>query len=110
MKAKTRKRKGHPDLAILADVIKRIVDVADPEKIVLFGSAARGTMGPDSDLDLLVIPVGIFVGSTTLPLRIFTSSSSRLCVAPPKPECRIHCASVFHVTYAKQGTLATELP
>jgi predicted nucleotidyltransferase len=26
-----------------------------PEKIILFGSAAREEMGPDSDLDLLVI-------------------------------------------------------
>lgn len=60
MKTKTRKRKGNPDPAILADVIKRIVEVADPEKIVLFGSAARGTMGPDSDLDLLVIKGGKF--------------------------------------------------
>jgi hypothetical protein len=26
------------------------VEVAQPERIVLFGSAARGEMGPDSDL------------------------------------------------------------
>jgi predicted nucleotidyltransferase len=32
--------------------------VAQPEKIVLFGSAARGEMGPDSDIDLLVIKSG----------------------------------------------------
>jgi predicted nucleotidyltransferase len=60
MKTKIRKTKGKPDPAILADVIKRIVEVAHPEKIVLFGSAARGTMGPDSDLDLLVIKGGKF--------------------------------------------------
>jgi predicted nucleotidyltransferase len=60
MKTKTRKRTGKPDPAILADVIKRIVAVAAPEKIVLFGSAARGAMGPDSDLDLLVIKGGKF--------------------------------------------------
>jgi predicted nucleotidyltransferase len=29
--------------------------VADPDKIILFGSAARGEMGPNSDLDLLVV-------------------------------------------------------
>jgi uncharacterized protein len=58
MKTKARKRKGQPDPAILADVVKRVVDAAAPEKIVLFGSAARGTMGPDSDLDLLVIKGG----------------------------------------------------
>ena len=33
---------------ILDDVIARIVDVAAPEKIILFGSAARGEAG---DLD-----------------------------------------------------------
>jgi predicted nucleotidyltransferase len=27
----------------------------DPEKIILFGSHARGTAGPDSDADLLVV-------------------------------------------------------
>ncbi len=60
MKTKARKRKGKPDPAILADIVERIVRVAKPEKIVLFGSAARGTMGPDSDYDLLVIKGGKF--------------------------------------------------
>ncbi len=60
MKVKNQKRRGKPDPAILADVVKRIVKAAKPEKIVLFGSAARGTMGPDSDLDLLVIKAGKF--------------------------------------------------
>jgi predicted nucleotidyltransferase len=56
-----RKRKpGKPDAALLADTVKRIVRVAKPEKIVLFGSAARGTMGPDSDLDMLIIKSGKF--------------------------------------------------
>jgi predicted nucleotidyltransferase len=32
--------------------------VAQPEKIILFGSAARGTLGPNSDVDLLVIKAG----------------------------------------------------
>jgi uncharacterized protein len=60
MKIKNRKKLGKPDPAILADIIKRVVEAAHPEKIVLFGSAARGTMGPDSDLDLLVIKGGKF--------------------------------------------------
>ena len=59
-KARSRKKSGKPDRAILADTIKRVVAAAHPEKIVLFGSAARGTMGPDSDLDLLVIKGGKF--------------------------------------------------
>jgi uncharacterized protein len=52
--------RGKPNPRILADTIKRVVEAAEPEKIILFGSAARGTMGPDSDLDLLVIKAGEF--------------------------------------------------
>ena len=40
---------------LLDEVIRRVVAVAQPEKIILFGSAARGEMTPDSDADLLVI-------------------------------------------------------
>ena len=42
----------------LAEVIRRIVRVAAPEQIILFGSTARGEAGPHSDLDLLVIKSG----------------------------------------------------
>jgi predicted nucleotidyltransferase len=37
------------------DIVRRILEVADPDKIILFGSRARGDHRPDSDLDLLVI-------------------------------------------------------
>jgi len=43
---------------LLAKIVRRIVEVANPEKIILFGSAAKGGMGPNSDLDLLVIVSG----------------------------------------------------
>ena len=36
-------------------MVKRLVERFDPEQIILFGSHARGTAGPDSDVDLLVI-------------------------------------------------------
>jgi uncharacterized protein len=53
-------RKRTVDQKALDEIIRRIIEVARPEKIVLFGSAATGRMGPDSDLDLLVImPDGI---------------------------------------------------
>ncbi len=42
----------------LAEIIRHIVRVAAPERIVLFGSAARREEGPASDLDLLVIKPG----------------------------------------------------
>ena len=40
---------------LLREVTRRIVEVSDPERIILFGSYARGDFGPNSDLDLLVI-------------------------------------------------------
>jgi predicted nucleotidyltransferase len=39
----------------LAEIVRRIVDAYQPERIYLFGSVARGEAGPDSDYDLLVI-------------------------------------------------------
>jgi len=39
----------------LNEIVKRILLVVNPKKIILFGSAVRGKMGPNSDLDLLVI-------------------------------------------------------
>jgi uncharacterized protein len=46
------------DQAVLDDIVRRIVEVAQPERIILFGSAARGELGPHSELDLLVIKGG----------------------------------------------------
>ena len=40
---------------IIAQMVQRIVAEVDPQKIILFGSYARGTAGPDSDVDLMVV-------------------------------------------------------
>lgn len=47
------------DAAVLDEIVRRVVAVAKPDRIILFGSAARGAMGPDSDVDLLVIKSGV---------------------------------------------------
>jgi predicted nucleotidyltransferase len=47
-----------PDLELLEDLVDRVVQAAAPERIVLFGSAAHGRMGPHSDLDVLVVKSG----------------------------------------------------
>jgi len=39
----------------LAEAVRRLVEVYQPERIYLFGSVARGDAGPDSDYDLLVV-------------------------------------------------------
>ncbi len=53
--ARRPKWSGKVDEKVLEEVVKRIVEAVAPEKIILFGSAARSEMGPDSDLDLLVV-------------------------------------------------------
>jgi predicted nucleotidyltransferase len=48
------------DQQILNEIIHRIVEVAHPDKIILFGSTARNPMDTNSDVDLLVIKHGNF--------------------------------------------------
>lgn len=45
--------------ALLDEIVRRVVEVAHPDRIILFGSAVRGEMGPDSDIDLLVVKSGV---------------------------------------------------
>lgn len=39
----------------LAEIVRRLVEGYQPERIYLFGSVARGEAGPNSDYDLLVV-------------------------------------------------------
>jgi len=39
----------------LAEITRRLVETYRPERIYLFGSRARGTVGADSDYDLLLV-------------------------------------------------------
>jgi uncharacterized protein len=41
--------------ATLQEIVAHIVDAAHPDRVILFGSAATGTMTDDSDIDLLVV-------------------------------------------------------
>ena len=43
------------DSGTIAEVVRRVVRVADPLRIILFGSRARGDARPDSDFDLVVV-------------------------------------------------------
>ena len=45
---------------MIDELVRRIVEVVHPLRIILFGSAARGEMGPNSDIDVLVVmPDGV---------------------------------------------------
>jgi predicted nucleotidyltransferase len=41
--------------SLIDTIIQRLLAVSHPDRIILFGSAARGQMTPDSDIDLLVL-------------------------------------------------------
>jgi hypothetical protein len=43
------------DDPVLREVVQRLCEVYHPLRIYLFGSAARGDAGPNSDYDLMVI-------------------------------------------------------
>ncbi len=40
---------------LIKEIVKRITKIAKPDRILLFGSAAKGEMNQDSDIDLLVL-------------------------------------------------------
>ncbi len=65
---------------MVRDIVRRIVDTAHPEKVILFGSQARGDARPGSDFDVLVIKdsdkprhrrsVPLYVALADLPVEV----------------------------------------
>ncbi len=47
------------DSELIRMVVERVLRVVEADRIVLFGSAARGPIGPGSDIDLLVVKRGL---------------------------------------------------
>lgn len=43
------------DETLLAEIVRRLVAAVEPDKIILFGSRARGDSRPGSDVDLLIV-------------------------------------------------------
>ncbi len=69
-----------PKPNIVREIVRRIVDTAQPEKVILFGSRARGDARPNSDYDLLVIKasdepryrrsVALYIALADLPVEV----------------------------------------
>ena len=43
------------DESLLNEIVRRVLSVAQPDRIILFGSAVTGEMTKDSDIDLLIV-------------------------------------------------------
>ena len=92
--------------ATLARMVDAIVDEVSPERVILFGSHARGDEMPQSDVDFLVIQSEPFnaVGQARRPVRAaqqavgpipgsdrhpaLRSTRSRLLAGLAEPRCR----------------------
>lgn len=45
---------------VIGELVRHIVEAVHPLRIIIFGSAARGEVGPNSDIDVLVVmPEGV---------------------------------------------------
>ena len=44
-----------PNLELIEEIVRRVTNSVHPLRVILFGSAARGEMGPASDVDLLIV-------------------------------------------------------
>ncbi len=61
---------------LIDEMVRRIVGIFHPLQIILFGSHARGTAGPDSDVDLLVVmPEPVDKRETAVQIREALSDS-----------------------------------
>ena len=91
----------------LHEIIRCIVEVADPERIILFGSAARGEMGPNSDVDLLVVKSGVH--RRKLAMEIYRNMTGEgypvdvIVVTPEDIECYGKCHALVIKPALKEG-------
>ncbi len=99
----------------IEEMVRRIVAQFHPEKIVLFGSHARGMGGPDSDVDLLVVmPVSssgrekaIEIGVAVHDIPI---SKDIVVVTPEAFEWRQHVVGTIEYPAAREGKVLYARP
>jgi uncharacterized protein len=77
------------DETLVEEIVRRILTVMKPDRIILFGSAATGQMTPDSDIDLLVLAppeantvdervrIRRAIGDMDYPFDIFMTTAAR---------------------------------
>ena len=105
---------SEPNQEILDEIVQRIVEVAQPEKIILFGSAARGEMGFHSDIDLLIVKGG--VNALKLMSRIYSrlygvgAAVDAIVVSPEDVERYKNCHALVIKPALREGRVIYEEP
>lgn len=105
---------GKVDPGVLAEVIRRVVDVAQPQRIILFGSAARGDMNRHSDVDLLVVKDGgdpwTVMGEIYGNLRGVGAAVDAIVVTPEQVELYKDCHALVIKPALREGRVVYEAP
>jgi len=96
------------DQSVLDELVRRIVAAVHPLRIILFGSAARGEMGPDSDIDVMVVmPEGTDPISTAgyiyTQMRGFGHPKDILVTTPSTLERYGGCRGTIHRDIIREG-------
>lgn len=99
----------------VAEAVRCLVAAADPLRIVVFGSVARGEAGPESDLDLLVVmPDGTDRKRSRRALRmaLATLDVPKDVVVTTPAHSAEHAQSCWHIvaTALREGALVYERP
>ncbi len=99
----------------IRQMVRRIIDGFDPDRIILFGSQARGDAGPDSDVDLLVvlpvhgstlekaIQIGVTLSDIRVPKDIVVST-------PEEFQWRQHVAGTIERPAVREGVVLYARP
>ena len=98
---------------VVRDIVRRIVDTAQPEKVILFGSQARGDARPGSDFDVLVIKdsdeprhrrsIPLYVALADLPVEVEV-----MVYTPEEVEEWSEVPQAFVTTAVREGTTIYE--
>jgi len=97
----------------IQEMVRRIVAGFEPDKIILFGSFARGTADRDSDVDLLVIkPVSGSKRQQRLAIRQVLRGiglAKDIVLATPEEMTRYgHCAGTIFRSALREGEVLYE--
>ena len=104
---------GLPGLGdpILTEIVRRLVEACQPERIYLFGSMARGERDADSDYDLMVIVADDAPGDrqrSRVAYQVLrgTGTAADVLVWPKSSfERRLHVVASLPATIAREGIL-----